>query len=449
MNRFFERTAKGRLAMSRRAMLTGLLGGVGAVVALPTLEAMLNSHGTALADGKPLPRRLMTWFFGNGARLDRWVPQGQGPNYPLSDELMPFESLRKYVSVLSGFENKGGYPKISHHEGMVVLSGHPFVQEGGGFFSKSGGPTVDQVAASHIGSNTVFPSIELGVSKRVAMNEGPMMQFISHKSTELPQPPEYNPQALFNKLFSSYTPEADYTGPMRVSVLDVVREDALDLQKRVGTADRMRLEAHLDSISLLQKQIGALPPVCMMPELPSETNVDVGGLEPLGAVNKAMSDLLVFAFKCDLTRCASYMFTSGVGSTIFNTLTNMEHHGLTHSFDQELVHKDVVFTMQCLAYLAEQFMAVPEGAGNMLDNLVLFCSSDCAEGATHAVYDQPILVVGGGGGTLKTPGVHYRSSGGENTTDILLACVQSVAPEVKDLGSGGGYSNNPCKAILA
>jgi hypothetical protein len=446
MSRFFHRTPNGKLAMSRRTALRGLLGGAAAVVALPTLEAMLNSSGTALADGGAIPRRLVTWFFGNGVRLNRWVPQGYGANYPLSDALLPLANVKEYVSVLSGFDNFGAVVQFGHYEGMAILSGHPMTNSNAGY-PKPGGPTIDQVVAAAVGSKTTFPSIELGVSKRVDTYSGPLLQYAAHKGVDLPLPPEYNPQAVFNKLFGSFTPGNDPKGPLRASVLDAVRQDALDIQKRVGTADRQRLEAHLESIGTLQKQIAALPPVCTLPDPTLETNIDVSGAEPLAEVNQAMSSLMAYALACDITRAGSIMFTSAIGTTIFNTVTPMEHHNLTHSENQELVHQGVVFTMQCFAALLEQLKAMPEGTGNLLDNTVVICSSDCSEGATHETVDQPLLVAGGGGGALKTPGVHYRASGKENTADVLLACLQAVVPDAVDIGSGQGYSNKPCKAI--
>jgi hypothetical protein len=62
--------------------------------------------------------------------------------------------------------------------------------------------------------------------------------------------------------------------------------------------------------------------------------------------------------------------------------------------------------------------------------------------------DQPCIVAGRGGGALKYPGVHYRSSSGENTTDILISCLRTLDPSIKELGSEQGYSNKACDAIL-
>ena len=63
--------------------------------------------------------------------------------------------------------------------------------------------------------------------------------------------------------------------------------------------------------------------------------------------------------------------------------------------------------------------------------------------------ERLVVVAGGGGGSLVHPGVHYRSASGENTSDILLSCLQTVDPEATSAGGDIGLSTTPCTAILA
>jgi hypothetical protein len=444
-----------KLVLNRRTMLRGMLAGSAVALGLPTLEAMLGSHGTAFADGSPLPRRLVTWFFGNGVRLDRWVPQIQGDKYELTEELAPLKNVKDYCSVLTGFNNKAGYGRRGHHDGVAgAFSGIPFIELDPGnanYSSKFGGPSIDQVAATAIGKKTptYLPSLQLGVSKRVTTGEGPTLQYLSHKGPDQPLPSEYNPQVAFAKLFGSFVPKDDHTSKLRVTALDAVREDAKRLQMRVGANDKKRLDAHLESIYILQKQILAIPPVCTKPGQPVETNDDMNGDEPLQAVSRAMADIIAVAFACDLTRVVSFQQSGSVGGTIYwMTGATDEEHGLTHDgAQQELVHKAVVFNMDCYAYLLEKLKATQEGQGNLLDNSVVYLGSDAAEGLTHSCFDQPIIVAGRGGGDLVYPGVHYRSDSGENTTDILLSVLKTVDPTATEAGADQGYSNTPCKAI--
>jgi hypothetical protein len=108
-----------RHRLTRRKLLKGVLGGAAVQVALPALEIMLNTHGTALADGSALPRRLGIFFWGNGVKLDRWNPSGTGANWPLSPALRPLESVKDYVSVISGMRIRTGNER-GHHPGGSV-----------------------------------------------------------------------------------------------------------------------------------------------------------------------------------------------------------------------------------------------------------------------------------------------------------------------------------------
>jgi hypothetical protein len=164
-----------------------------------------------------------------------------------------------------------------------------------------------------------------------------------------------------------------------------------------------------------------------------------------------MSDLLALAFSCDITRVASVQFTGSVGYTVFSDIgQNMGHHDMTHEAARnDQVDASTIYTMERLAYLLAALRNTPEGNGNLLDNSCVLVSSDCSSGLTHSTFDQPVIVAGAGGGALKYPGVHYRSPNGENTSDILLACLKSVCPEATEVGGGLGYSNTPASAIMA
>jgi hypothetical protein len=442
--------------LSRRTLLKGL----GAAVALPTLEAMLNTHGTAYAAGGAIPKRFATFFFGNGVVLDRWRPSGMGPSWNLSPALAPLSAVKDYVNVVTGFKVK--IPSMrAHHDGAAgILSGHPFIELPPGnanYASKFGGPSIDQVAANRIAQGTTFASLQLAVSKRVAAGEGPTLRYISHRGPDQPMPPEFSPAALFNRLFGNFTP-VDQTDPrnsLRTSVLDAVRDDTRRLQQQLGSPDRARLDAHLTHISELRQRILALPPeiigACTRPDPVTQTNRDVDGKEPLEAVSRTMSDLLVMAWACDLTRVASYMFNGGVSATVFHMLGQTQgHHDLTHDASkQDQVHDAAVWIVRQFAYLLQRLKATPEATGNLLDNSCLLFTSDVSDGLTHSVADFPILVAGRAGGYLKYPGIHIRSPSEQNTSDVLLTCLRAVGTGATSVGAAQGLSTTECAALKA
>lgn len=458
-----------RTHLSRRTMLRGVAGGTTVALALPLLEAMLNESGTALAEGTPLPRRMITWHFGNGVALidvnnvgagNRWAPAETGPNYPLTPQLAPLADVRDYCNLLTGFDIKAAsHHRRGHHDGCAgFFSGYPFIElphAENSYSSKFGGPSIDQVAAAAIGHLTFMPSLQLAVSKRVIGSEGPTLQYLSHKGPDQPLPPFFNPVEAYNALFNNFVPPDDPTKGPRINILDAVREDVAALKLRVGAADKIRLDAHLASVEQIKKQLESLAPACTLPGMPVETNNDIDGVEPIEAVNAAMVDIIVEAFRCDLTRIVSVQFSGSVGYHIFASLGHTKgHHDMTHdTADNEAVDQTTIKTMECFAALLKRLKETTEGDGNLLDNSCVILGSDAASGYTHSTFDQPCIVAGRGGGTLRYPAEHYHSPASENTSDILLACLQSIVPEATEVGAtnadGDGYSNTPCAALLA
>ncbi|MEZ4379803.1 MAG: DUF1552 domain-containing protein [Nannocystaceae bacterium] len=454
-----------RFTLNRRTMLRGMLGGAAVALALPPLEAMFNSNGTAYANGDELPRRLVTWFFGNGVALENpfdpnnnnllWTPQGQGEGYTLSPQLAPLANVKEYCSIVSNLAILAKHPEVrGHHTGVSgFFSGFPYIKldpMGANYSSKFGGPSIDQVAAGYIGDQTYLPSVQIRVSKRIVASEGPTLNYLSHKGPDQPLQPLHNPQDLFAKLFGGFVPQDDPTKPLRLNALDAVSEDVKRLQMRVGTNDRQRLDAHLASIAQIQKQIEAIAPECVPPAMPGETNADQDGKEPLDSVNKVMADLLVLAFHCDITRVASFQYTGSVGYTVFHMLGQSQgHHDISHDANANDLHDAAtVKTVEAFAYLLEQLKASPEGDGNLLDNSCLLLGSDTASGLRHSDYNQPCIVAGGGGGALRHPGIHH-DAGGANSSDVLLACLKTVAPDAATVGGGPGESTTPLGAIMA
>jgi hypothetical protein len=451
-----------RFRLSRRTVLRGMAGGALTSLALPTLNAMLNDHGTAFAqDNSALPKRFGVFFWGNGVRLARWRPAATGANWELSEELAPLAGVKEYVSICTGMNIKSGNER-GHHAGAVgILSASPMIpQDPGGapYASTFSAPSIDQVVAEQVGGGTRFRSIEMGVSRRIVSGEGTTLRYLSHNGPDNANPPEYSPRALFERVFGTgFT--APGGGPVTVdprlrlrrSVLDAVRADANALRARVGVADRMRLDQHLDSIRALENQIQLIedapppPNTCAAPADPG----DIGN-EQITAVNDAMAELMALAMACDQSRVFSIMYSGGVALTVYNELgIGTEHHGLSHDEpgDQPQMHEITTFIMAKLGSFLQRLKDTPEGDGNLLDRSAILASSDTAEGQPHSINDYPIIIAGRANGALVHPGIHYRSSNGENTTNALLALLQAMDLQVTEYGNGPGRSSTPLAAI--
>jgi len=453
-----------RTTLSRRTVLRGLLGGAMASVALPPLEAMFNGNGTAYADGAMVPKRFGVFFWGNGIRESHWTPSATGASWVPSESLRPLVNVKDYINVVTGMEIKTGNPR-GHHAGTVgILSGAPLSEREhatDSFASTFSQPSIDVVAARTLGMTARRPNLQVGVSRRVTTGEGTTLRYLSHNGPDNANPPAYNPQAVFDLLFGTgFTPPGSTNQPnprlaLRRSVLDVVRTDATALRGTLGATDRTRLDQHLEGIATLERQIQDLPammPVasaCALPTAPG-TFPDMAGREQLQPIARAMSDLLVMAYACDLTRVFSMMFSGSVGGTTFWPVgATQEMHGLTHDEggDQPTVQAGVVFIMQQFAYLLERLRAVPEGAGNLLDSCAILATSDLSNGHDHTNTEYPIVIAGKAGGGLRYPGVHYRSTTRENTSKVLLSLLRSVGVPITEFGVDGGHVTAGCTAI--
>src|SRR3954464_5443467 len=96
--------------LSRRTVLQG----VGAVIALPLLDAMIPAS-TALAATAAAPKpRIGFTYFPHGAIQARWQPAQTGTQFELPQILKPFEPFKQHMTVVSGLRNRAGETPSPH-----------------------------------------------------------------------------------------------------------------------------------------------------------------------------------------------------------------------------------------------------------------------------------------------------------------------------------------------
>lgn len=458
-----------------------LLKGAGAALALPTLECMLNGNGTAYAQGMALPKRYVTFYWGNGVLRSTFQPTTTGSTWQLSPSLQPLNPVKSYLNVVTGYDIKTGGTN-GHHDGTAgILSGYRYTSGGSSTSpsgSRFGGPSLDQVIAPLIAGDTRFQSLQLAISPAGGGNyksgEGPTTTYISHKSSNAMLTPIFSPAELYNKLFGTFTPPATGGGAaptpqvdprlaLRQSVLDLVKDSAKRLQGQVSATDKQRLDAHLTAISevrtRLQQEIdaasSAMPPPpmtssCIKPTAVTSSNPPPGST-PFVTTTRLMADLVSLAFACDMTRVASVQLNSSFANTVFREAgISVDHHnGVSHVGSQALVTQAATFVMQLFNILLERLMKTPEGAGNLLDQSCVLGVTELANGYNddHGVRNHSIVVAGRAGGALKYPGIHARTLG-RNTSDVLLTAARAVGANVPSVGGGGGLSSTPCTDIM-
>jgi len=439
-----------RFRLNRRSLLRGMLGGGMVTVGLPMFEAFVNTNGTALANGDAFPTRFGMFFWGNGMLPDRWVPQGTGSGYTLSEQLQPLAPVRDQITVITNMQVR--VPNQSPHGSgpAGLLSGMPSpTVDASGSFS---GPTIDQRIAAQIGGATRFRSIEFGAEPESGL---------SWSSATTRNPAERSPFALFERLFGpgfrAPGEEAivDPSIALRRSVLDVVTEDANRLRNRLGTADQARLDSHLTAIRELELRLARLeedPPTlaaCLRPQAPLADYPWINGRPQLGLVNRVFADLCAMALACDQTRVFTNFISSPVNNLLFEG-AGAGHHQLTHDEpgEQPQVNEIVIELMGYFAEFIQALSSIPEGDGTLLDHCAVLGTSDVSYGRTHSIDEYPLIIAGTGSGRLRT-GIHHRPTGADNASKVILTLMRAVGVTAASYGEADAMATETVSEVEA
>jgi hypothetical protein len=436
-------------------------GGIAVAVPLPRLVGMLNDNGTAYAAGGPLPIRFGNWFFGNGIIPSRWVPPktGVGDNWALSEELSPLQPVKAYISVVTGLVIKG--PDISPHQAMPVQA-LTAAQTGNGVVQL---PTIDQVVGAVTNTSTLYPKgLHVGLtSTNGGTGEG---LNISYTGSNAPNPPQLSPATLFQTLLkyastgTGMAPAPDPSLLRRRMVLDAITDESKALRARLGVEDQMRLDQHLSGLHQLQTQLVAagMPRMTGTIVDPDKAYANRGADGSITRMRgQAFSDLLVFAMAGDLTRVFSYAFTGPAchgGYADCGLAASSFHEDYGHRTSSKGVqaategfNTGVKFAMSCLADTLTRMRNTPDGAGNLLDNSVLYTTSCVSESQTHGGTDFPVLVSGKAGGKLKGD-THVRLVG-ENVSRVGLTLLTALGSNATSWGMGDSAATTAVSELLA
>ena len=141
-----------------------------------------------------------------------------------------------------------------------------------------------------------------------------------------------------------------------------------------------------------------------------------------------MCDLMVLAFQTDSTRICAFMLGREGSEQKYRMVgVNEGHHSISHhqnrqaNLDKLKVINTYLVTQ--LAYLTGKLKSVTEGDGTLLDNCMIAFGSAIADPNRHTHHDLPVLLVGRGGGTIKT-GRYVRYKAETPLNNLWLAMLE-------------------------
>jgi hypothetical protein len=397
----------------RRAFLKALGLGPGLLPVLGTDDVF----GGCLA--KP-PRRALFVVWTNG--VQEWADGSGGaytlPAYlkalePHRNDILPVKGVR--LQTLKDTPNPQKADSAGHGATPALLTGkrykelRPFVEVGGG-------PSIDQFIAADLlkrGIKTPRASLALGV-----LQEGYIALW---RDAGQPVRPDSDPYRVFADVFAGRAgqppdPLIDKLRLARRSVLDLVKRDLEGFKRRVGTENRVRIDAHLASVREMEKNLEAgavqVGEGCAVPAVGAR--VDVKSTRSFHLITKLQLDIAVAALAADVTRVVAIQMGNEGDNHVVPTWLGIEptgkggglgdensHHSIAHRGGATKRRIDAWFHEQ-FAYLIGRLKAEKEGATHMLDSTGVLFANHMANGGSHSIDNIPWLLAGKCGGYLRT-----------------------------------------------
>ena len=404
--------------LNRRTLLRSACG---ITLGLPFLEAMGNSFSAKT------PVRTAFFFLSNGVGPNSiWNPKNEGKDYDIHSSLLPLAPVKHLVNVHSGLNGlKGGHT----FGASLMLVGKTIAVKDK---LESGGASIDQLIAKEVGGNSYLPSIEFSLDRPKAGINGRGSNlayggYLSWGSSTNPIPREMNPHNAFKRLFKG-TKKAGNGSNFTKSILDYIKDDASRLKRDLGRDDNRKIDQYFHSVREIERRLAkigqnskSLPPGTVAPEQQ---------IKDRWKKAKAMVDIMVLAFQTDRTRVASLMLAHGGSGASFKFLNGIKenHHSISHHGGKQERIESVMeinkFQLGFYVQMIKQMSLIQEDNGTLLDNSLVLLGSYIKDGQKHNANDLPILLAGGGGGTVKT-GYHHNHKG-KNLNSLLLGMAKAA-----------------------
>ncbi len=422
---------------NRRAFL----GGAGVALALPLFASLRPRR--ARAQAAEIRRRLVVIYTPNGMNMADWTPSATGADYALSPILEPLAPIKAKTLVLSGIHNhpaeSDGFGQHAPATGAFLTCTHVAKSQ-----DIANDVSMDQVAAAQLGASTRFASLQLGTdggSSAGGCDGGYSCAYthnISWAGRGRPMPKMVSPRAVFDLLFAGADPEETEAERERrllydTSVLDAVTADADRLAGKLGAADQAKLDQYLTGVRELELRLGDSE-TCSLPERPQDK-------PDFPTRVRLMLDLTALAIQCDLTRVVTFMMGNSISGQSFPWVGVADaHHALSHHQNDPAklarLTKIDRWEVAQMVYLAQKLDAMDDGDGaTVLDNSLIYFSSEVADGNRHENVNLPVLLAGRAGSNIR-PGRHVHYGDGR-LGDLYISILDHLGVSVGSFGDDG------------
>jgi Protein of unknown function (DUF1552) len=432
-----------RLSLPRRTFLRG----VGTMLGLPLLEAMVPALTAMSKTSARPPARLGFVYVPHGVIMDQWTPAAAGAGFAFTPILKPLETFRDSLVVVSNLARPEANFETQHAGAAASwLAGVPPKRTEGPDFQV--GTTIDQVVGKAIGQDTTFPSLEVATEDFTglvgACSPGYACAYVNTLNWQTPTTPlpmEINPRVVFERMFGKAGTRAQRLARMRKdrSILDFVSDDLADLNGDLGPRDRARLGEYLDDIREIERRIQRAEQQTTELTVP---DAPVGVPDSFEEHVALMFDLLALAYQADLTRVFTFMMAREFSQRTYPQIGVPEpHHTISHhgnNPERIAEHAKVnTYHAALFAKFLARLQSVPDGDGSLLDHSLLVYGSGMSNGNGHTPYPLPHVVAGGASGLVKG-NRHLVAPEHSPNANLMLSIAGKFGIELSSFGVSTG-----------
>ncbi|MCA9602814.1 MAG: DUF1552 domain-containing protein, partial [Myxococcales bacterium] len=427
----------------RRAFLRGV-GGF--TLGLPLLEF---THERAWAAGGPLKRFVVVYHEGGetmaiddvgnrrsgndlGPKIDDWLPMA-GWQFGQAQVDFRGTALESKMLVLRGIDSAAGYAECAynseHYSSNATCLTQATIGNRGVESVYANGPSIDYVVAQRLAARLGGRSSPLHYTVPGSLYTTPFYTgTLGSRCTR--SEGEYNPLDAFNRDFknlptggSTTDPAATRAQQARKNLLNTVMDGYAEFSKKLGTSDKAIVDAHLDHLSDIEKQIMTIEPsvMCAQPPTSDRLNTPDYYQVPHDKTGPILANLIVAAMRCGITNVAGLQ----IGDTMapIKSTVGAEGHSLGHEIQRYgkqapdpsegfglgdstgyakwlgNMRATRKWRLGLAKSIAEQLndTSFLEGGRPMLDNsLVLYTTEASCGGAHQEQRDIPFMLLGGG-----------------------------------------------------
>ena len=366
------------------------LRALGSFVSLPLLECMVPLRAAEKVTATP--KRSAFIYLANGVHSLNYQITTPGKEYQFSRSLKPLEKHREVITPISGLHHPGS---LSHHHNCIS------VWLTGGKLGPSDRNTisVDQKMAEVTALQTRISSMEVALTQ----------SSLAWTADGVQLPALRRCSEIFASLFEE--PKGGKTAQRRAlrrkgSVLDANLAEVRQLEQKMGSEDKGRLNQYLTSVREAEIRTRRADTWLDTP-LPAvsdadrnRTNRDIAATMA-GDYFRTVYDLMVLAFQTDVTRVATFSM-GGEGDAfsipeigITESRHQLSHHGGDAGYMEKLTNYDT-FAIEQFAYFLTRLAETKDLGGKpLLGSTMALFGSGMSYGHSHGNANLPLVLAGG------------------------------------------------------